>query len=76
MTSSLSISEALAFAHGQSGPESSIAAAAQDIDMDAILRRSACRDAFNAGSLAYAKARPTPSATATETDSTTLFQQG
>ncbi|AMO92777.1 AMP-binding enzyme family protein [Collimonas fungivorans] len=40
------------------------------------VRRSACRDAFNAGSLAYAKARPTPSATATETDSTTLFQQG
>mgnify|MGYP001092926418 FL=1 len=43
------------------------------------VRRSACRDAFNAGALAYAKARPAPSAAAvagTETDSTTLFQQG
>jgi hypothetical protein len=42
------------------------------------VRRSACRDAFNAGALAHAKARPAPSAavTETETDSTTLFQQG
>ena len=41
------------------------------------VRRSACRDAFNAGTLAYAKARPRPSAAAiAETDNTTLFQQG
>ena len=41
------------------------------------VRRSACRDAFNAGALAYAKARPTPSAAAiAETDSTTLFPTG
>ncbi len=41
------------------------------------VRRSACRDAFNAGTLAYAKARPTPSAAAiVETDGATLFQQG
>jgi acyl-CoA synthetase (AMP-forming)/AMP-acid ligase II len=41
------------------------------------VRRSACRDAFNAGALAYAKARPTSlAATTTKTDGTTLFEQG
>ena len=41
------------------------------------VRRSACRDAFNAGALAYAKACPTPSAPAmAETDSATCFEQG
>jgi acyl-CoA synthetase (AMP-forming)/AMP-acid ligase II len=40
------------------------------------VRRGACRDAFNAGGLAHAKARPTPSAAIAEADSTALFQQG
>ena len=41
------------------------------------VRRSACRDAFNAGALAHAKARPAPPVQAmAETDSTTLFQHG
>lgn len=39
------------------------------------VRRSACRDAYQAGQLAAAKARPVPMQSE-QTDTTTLFQQG